>query len=41
VISLKADSKLAAIPEQTTLHIRPSLLNEVVAQVAEEWKSKL
>jgi hypothetical protein len=38
---LKADSKLAAIPEQTTLHIRPSLLNEVVAQVAEEWKSKL
>ena len=31
---------LAAIPEQTTLHIRPSLLNEVIAQVAEEWKSK-
>lgn len=32
---------LAAIPEQTTLHIRPSLLNEVIAQVADEWKSKL
>jgi len=32
---------LAAIPEKTTLHIRPSLLNEVIAQVADEWKSKL
>ena len=32
---------LAAIPQQTTLHIRPSLLNEVVARVKAEWDSEL
>lgn len=30
---------LTAIPQQTTLHIRPSLLNEVVVRVGAEWKS--
>jgi predicted nucleic acid-binding protein len=30
---------LTAIPEKTTLHIRPSLLNDVIAQVKTEWKS--
>jgi predicted nucleic acid-binding protein len=29
---------LASIPQQTTLHIRPSLLNEVVARVKSVWK---
>ena len=28
---------LAAIPQQTTLHIHPSLLNEVIARVKAEW----
>jgi predicted nucleic acid-binding protein len=28
---------LASIPLQTTLHIRPSLLNEVIARVKSEW----
>jgi predicted nucleic acid-binding protein len=28
---------LAAIPQQTSLHIRPSLLNEVIARVKAEW----
>lgn len=28
---------LAAIPKQSTLHIRPSLLEEVIAQVKTEW----
>ncbi len=32
---------LAAIPQQTTFHIRPSLLNEVVARVKAEWDSNL
>ncbi len=32
---------LAAIPQQTTLHIRPSLLNDVIEQVKTEWKSEL
>jgi predicted nucleic acid-binding protein len=32
---------LAAIPQQTTLHIRPSLLNDVIEQVKAEWKSEL
>lgn len=31
---------LAAIPQQTTLHIRPSLLNEVIARVKAEWESE-
>ena len=30
---------MAAIPERTTLHIRPGLLNEVIAQVKAEWGS--
>lgn len=30
---------LAAIPRQTTLHIRPSLLNDVVERVKAEWES--
>jgi predicted nucleic acid-binding protein len=30
---------LNAIPHQTTLHIRPSLLNEVIAKVKAEWAS--
>jgi predicted nucleic acid-binding protein len=29
---------LAAIPQQTTLHIRPSLLNEVIARAKAEWQ---
>lgn len=29
---------LAAIPQQTTLHIRPSLLNNVMMQVKAEWE---
>lgn len=32
---------LAAIPQQTTLHIRPSLLNEIVTRVKAEWESEL
>ena len=32
---------LAAIPQQTTLHIRPSLLNDVVARVKAEWESEV
>jgi len=32
---------LAAIPQQTTLHIRPSLLNEVIARVKAEWENEL
>ncbi|BBL58879.1 hypothetical protein [Methylomonas koyamae] len=28
---------LAAIPAQSSLHIRPSLLNDVIAQVKAEW----
>lgn len=28
---------LAAIPQKSSLHIRPSLLNEVIAQVKTEW----
>lgn len=32
---------LAAIPEQTTLHIRPSLLNEVIARAKTEWEGLL
>ena len=30
---------LAAIPEQTTLHIRQSLLYEVIARVKAEWET--
>ncbi len=30
---------LELIPQQTTLHIRPTLLNEVIEQVKFEWKS--
>lgn len=29
---------LAAIPDQTTLHIRPSLLSEVIARAKTEWE---
>lgn len=32
---------LAAIPQQTTLHIRTSLLSEVIARVKVEWQSEL
>ncbi len=32
---------LAAIPQQTTLHIRSSLLEDVISQVKTEWESKL
>lgn len=32
---------LAAIPQQTSLHIRPSLLNDVIARVKAEWASDL
>ncbi len=32
---------LAAIPQQTTLHIRPSLLHDVIARVKAEWASEL
>lgn len=32
---------LAAIPQQTSLHIRPSLLNEVIARVKSEWANEL
>ena len=28
---------LSSIPQQTTLHIRPSLLNEVIARIKSEW----
>lgn len=28
---------LTNIPKQTTLHIRPSLLNDVISQVKAEW----
>lgn len=28
---------LAAVPTQTTLHIRPSLLDEVIGRVKQEW----
>jgi hypothetical protein len=31
---------MAAIPGQTTLHIRQSLLNEVIARVKAEWESE-
>jgi predicted nucleic acid-binding protein len=31
---------LAAIPQQTSLHIRPSLLNDVIARVKAEWESE-
>jgi hypothetical protein len=31
---------LAAIPEQTTLHIRPSLLSGVIARVKAEWEQE-
>ncbi len=31
---------LAAIPQQTTLHIRASLLNEVIAKAKIEWQDK-
>jgi predicted nucleic acid-binding protein len=32
---------LTAVPQQTTLHIRPSLLNEIVTRVKTEWESGL
>lgn len=32
---------LAAIPGQTTLHIRQSLLNEVISRVKAEWESEV
>ena len=32
---------LAAIPQKTTLHIRPKLLNDVISQVKAEWNLKL
>lgn len=28
---------LAAIPEKTSLHIKSQLLNDVIAQVKQEW----
>jgi predicted nucleic acid-binding protein len=28
---------LSAIPQQTTLHIRPSLLDDVIARLKSEW----
>lgn len=31
---------LSAIPEKTSLHIRPQLLNNVINQVKEEWHEK-
>ena len=31
---------LAAIPQQTILHIRPSLLEDVISKVKDEWESK-
>jgi predicted nucleic acid-binding protein len=31
---------LAAIPQQTSLHIRPQLLSNVIEQVKEEWRDK-
>lgn len=31
---------LSAIPEKTSLHIRPQLLNAVINQVKEEWHEK-
>ncbi len=32
---------LAAIPGQTTLHIRQSLLNEVISRIKAEWESEV
>ncbi|WP_241674431.1 DNA-binding protein [Candidatus Methylobacter oryzae] len=32
---------LAAIPQQTSLHIRPSLLSDVIFQVRTEWENEL
>lgn len=30
---------LSDIPQKSTLHIRPSLLNEVIAQISAEWEN--
>ena len=32
---------LAEIPQKTTLHIRPKLLNDVILQVKAEWNLTL